>query len=147
MANGSRVLTKKKALRIVLIIALALLCIIVLRSCRKSSDDLSTLEGRQHFLQTLGWEIDPDTEDHKSVMLPDNLDGVLADYNRIQTEQGYDLNKHLGERCEQYSYQVTNYPDADQTVLVTLYIQGKQIIAGDIHSTELNGFMQGLENK
>ena len=145
MANASRVFTKKRALRIVLIVALVLLCLIVLRSCLGHRDDLSSLEGRQKYLAKLGWEIDPASEDHKTVLLPENLDGVLADYNRMQTEQGYDLAEHLGERCEQYSYEVLNYPDDSQTVLVTIYVQGKKIIAGDIHRTALDGFMQGLK--
>ena len=45
----------------------------------------------------------------------------------------------------QYTYQITNYPNTDQTVLVTLYVQGDRLIAGDIHSTALNGFMHGLK--
>ena len=60
-------------------------------------------------------------------------------------EQGYDLSRHLGEQCQQYSYLITNYPDESQTVLATIYVQGSRIIAGDIHSTALNGFLQGLK--
>ena len=30
-------------------------------------------------------------------------------------------------------------------MLATLYIQGDRVIAGDIHSTALNGFLQGLK--
>ena len=63
----------------------------------------------------------------------------------MQLAQGYDLNRHLGEQCQQYTYLLNNYPDDSQTVLVTLYIQGRRVIAGDIHSTALNGFMHGLK--
>jgi hypothetical protein len=51
----------------------------------------------------------------------------------------------LGESCQQYSYQLTNYPGTDSAVYVTLYIQGKELIAGDIHTNSLNGFMHGLK--
>lgn len=136
--------TRKKALAIVILAAAVLLVLILLRSCNQA-DDVSTLEGRQAFLLDLGWEIDTQSEDMRTVQLPDTLDGMLVEYNEMQLEQGYDLSRHLGEQCQQYSYVVTNYPDNGQTVLATLYVQGRRVIAGDIHSTALNGFLHGLK--
>ncbi|MBR5094336.1 MAG: DUF4830 domain-containing protein [Oscillospiraceae bacterium] len=138
-------LTKRKALTIVLAVAAVLCIAILLRSCTHKGPDLSTTEGRQSFLSGLGVEIDCSSEDIRRVQLPTTLDGAIKDYARLQEEQGYDLSTHLGEQCQQVTYRVTNHPDDSQTVLVTLYIQGKDLIAGDIHSTALNGFMQGLD--
>ena len=140
-------LTKKKALAIVLLIGLVLLVLIGLRwyTARSPRCDLSTLEGRQAFLLELGWEIDPDSEEFRTVVVPEKLEGIMSQYNRMQLAQGYDLNAHLGESCQQYSYRLLNYPDSDNPVFVTLYIQGDQLIAGDIHSNALNGFMHGLK--
>ena len=106
---------------------------------------LSTPEGRAAFLQQFGWEIDPASEDVRTVQLPKVLEGMLLNYNEVQRKQGYDLTGHLGESCQQFTYRVLNYPDKEQTVLATLYIQGDRVIAGDIHSTALNGFLQGLK--
>ena len=145
MANLVYNMPKRRLLRFVLLFAIALLAIILVRALLDQKPDLSTLEGRQAYLETLGWEIDPDSEEHKSVRVPESLDGIIADYNELQLQQDFDLSKHLGEACEQYSYTVTNYPDPEQTVLITVYIQGKELIAGDVHSTALNGFMQGLK--
>ena len=136
--------SKKKLLAIVFIAAAVLLAATLLKSCGTGSD-ASTLEGRQSFLAGLGWEIDPESEDVRTVQFPDTLSGALADYNEMQLAQGYDLNRHLGDHCQQYTYLLNNYPDDSQTVLVTLDIQGRRVIAGDIHSTALNGFMHGLK--
>ena len=141
------VMTRKKALGIVLLCAVALLGLIVFRFLHDDRNDLKSLEGRQAYLEKLGWEIDPASEEHRSILLPQRLDGVLADYNRMQIEQGFDLSRHLGERCEQYSYTLLNYPDDTQPALVTLYIQGRRIIAGDVHSAALDGFMHALKTK
>ena len=141
------VMTRKKALGIVLLCAVALLGLIVFRFLQDDRNDLKSLEGRQAYLEKLGWEIDPASEEHRSILLPQRLDGVLADYNRMQIEQGFDLSRHLGERCEQYSYTLLNYPDDTQPALVTLYIQGRRIIAGDVHSAALDGFMHALKTK
>ena len=137
-------LTRKKALLIVFMAAALLLVFIFLRFGNDKPHDLRTTEGRQMFLQELGWEINPDSESHKTVLIPKELSGVMVEYNKMQLKQGFDLTKHPGETCEQYIYTLTNYPGSDQTVLVTLYIQGKELVAADIHSTAMNGFMHGI---
>ena len=147
MEKNKKGLSRKKALLIVLLCAAVIGILIAVRSHSGAGKDCSTLEGRLRFLAQYGWEVDPDSEDHKSVIIPESLDGIIDNYNDMQLEQGFDLRKHLGQRCEQYSYTVKNYPGSEQTVLVTLYVQGKQVIAGDVHSTALNGFMQGLVQK
>ncbi len=147
MAKLLRVLRKKRLL-LLIFLALALLTAVVLLTGRSQrGPDLRTLEGRQLYLQELGWEIDLGSEQHKTVRIPTSLDGVIAEYNKMQLEQGCDLSRYLGQSCEQYSYTVTNYPDESQTVLVTLYIRDGSMIAGDIHSTALHGFMQGLRRE
>ncbi len=135
---------RKKALRIVLVTAVLLTALILFRGS-KASDGVSTSEGRAAFLQQFGWEIDPASEDVRTVQLPQVLEGALLRYNEVQLQQGYDLTGHLGETCQQFTYRILNYPDQEQTVLATLYIQGDRVIAGDIHSTALNGFLLGLK--
>ncbi len=148
MVEKNKVFTRKKALAIVLLIAAALTLLIALKwLSRDTGLDVTTLEGREMFLKELGWEIDTTSEDCRNVVIPESMEGILKEYNRLQQEQGYDLSKHAGESCKQYSYFVTNYPNCSQAVIVTLYIQGKQIIAGDIHTAEINGFMHGLKRE
>ena len=145
MREKNKQFTRKKALTLVLLITAALMMVIGLRWLgRDRGPDVSTAEGREMFLNELGWEIDVTSEDCRNIVLPERMEGIMADYNRMQQEQGYDLSKHGGEDCKQYSYFVTNYPNCSQTVIVTLYIQGKTVIGGDIHTAEINGFMHGL---
>ena len=96
------------------------------------------------FLLELGWQADMASETCRSVLIPDALDGVLERYNEMQLEQGYDLSRHLGERCEQYTYILENYPEATGGVFITIYVQNGKIIAGDIHTSSINGFMHGI---
>lgn len=144
MSSTGHGLSKKEMLRLVILFAAMLLAVILIRGITDQKTDLSTLSGRQAYLHQLGWEIDPDSEEHKTVRIPDSLNDVMTKYNELQLTQGCDLNGHLGEKCEQFSYAVTNYPDPAQTVQIHLYVQGKNMIAGDIHSTAFNGFMKSL---
>jgi hypothetical protein len=146
MAQNTKALTRKKALAILIAGAVILLLLITAHSVfvPREDYDLNTLDGRQAWLRSLGWEIDPDTEAFRTVLVPERLEGIMAQYNKLQLQQGYDLSRHLGESCLQYTYEVTNYADSDGKVIVSLYLQNGQIIAADIHSTALNGFMHGL---
>ena len=109
--------------------------------------ELRKADGRAAYIRSLGWEIDPASETHKSIRIPDPLTEVLERYNEIQKKQGLDLTAHLGESCEQYCYTITNYPDQEDSVQISLYLQGRELIAGDVHSTALRGFMQGLQRE
>ena len=139
--------TRKKLLLTILIAAAIIFLLIMLRGIFLPGTEynLDTREGRQSYLKSMGWEIDLETESFRTVIVPDELDGIMAQYNRMQQNQGYDLSLHLGESCSQYSYELTNYTEFDGIVLVTLYIQNGEIIAADIHSSAVNGFMHGLK--
>jgi len=140
----SPVFTRKRAVFTVAAVAGVLLLLIALRWHSATKYELMTTEGREMFLADLGWQIDVQSESYKSVVLPEKLEGVMEEYNRMQKKQGYDLSKHLGEECDQFSYTLTNYPGTEGIVIVTLYLQGNKLIAADIHSTALDGFMHGL---
>ncbi len=146
MTRKTRGFTQKKALTLLLIIGIVLLLVFTAKSVfiKDKAPDLDTLEGREAYLKALGWDIDRDSESFRSVVVPQKLEGIMAQYNKIQLRQGFDLNKHLGESCRQYCYDVTNYPGGAGKVVVSLYLQNGQVIAGDVHSTAVNGFMHGL---
>lgn len=139
-------MTKRKAVLIVVLCFLLLIGIILIRGChgRKAEYDLTTTAGREAFLSELGWQIDVSTETYRCVTVPTELTGIMKQYNRMQQTQGYDLEQHLGEKCDQYTYVLKNYSEAEGTVLVTMYIKDGAIIAGDIHTTAANGFMHAL---
>lgn len=139
--------SKRKALLTILIGAAIIFILILARGSFSPGIeyDLNTANGREAYLNSLGWEINKESESFKTVIVPDKLDGIMAQYNRMQQAQGYDLSLHLGESCSQYSYELTNYTDSDGTVIVTLYIQDGALIAADIHTTAVNGFMHGLK--
>lgn len=145
MHGKKSVFTKKKALLWVLIAAAVCILLIVLRWAGARAPDASTAAGREKFLNSLGWEIDIATEEYRTVLIPEKFTGVLESYAKMQHEQGYELEKYCGKSCGQYTYVVTNYPGCEDTVLVTLYVCGKTVVAGDIHTTALDGFMHGLK--
>lgn len=136
---------KRKALRAVAVCAVILLILILSRwSDGKSGPKLETTEQRTELLSSMGLEVVKGSEEFHSVTFPEELDDVLIKYNALQLSQGFDLRDYCGRTCDSYTYELTADSAGDKTALVTIYICDGQLIAGDIHSTEADGFMAPL---
>lgn len=109
-----------------------------------AADKLTTREERTAYLAACGWTADPQSEQTQIIHIPEVFSPVYEDYNELQRQQGFDLADYAGRDCTLYTYAVTNYPDETQTVLANLYLYRDRVIGGDVHSTNLNGFMIGL---
>ena len=135
---------KRKALKILLVAVIILTALILLRSCG-AADGADSLEGRQAFLRKLGWEIDPASEDQRTVQLPQALEGMLLKYNELQLSQGYDLQSYAGKTVMRYVYEIVNYPEATEKVLATLLVHRGKVIGGDITDTAPGGKVCGFK--
>lgn len=110
-----------------------------------SAEAVSSPEARVDFLLQCGWQVDAASEQLQEIHIPETFTGVYESYNDLQKQQGYDLEPYQGRDCTMYTYAVTNYPDKSQTVLANLYVYKNRVIGGDVHSTNLDGFMIGLK--
>ena len=135
-------LTKRNA--VFIIIAAAVVLAVIVLICSGGSGSGLTTEDRVEYLASLGWEVDPSSETAKEIVLPDEMGGVLAEYNELQKQQGFDLSQYCGEVCESYTYVLTSYPSGETGVIAQLFIYNGRVIGGDIHSASLGGFMHGL---
>ena len=136
-------LTKRSAVFII-IAAAVVLAVIVLICSGGSGSGLTTTEARVEYLASLGWEVDPASETAKEIVLPDEMGGVLAEYNELQKQQGFDLAPYAGRECRSYSYTITNYPSGEAGVIAQIFVCDGEVIAGDIHSAKMGGFMHAL---
>ncbi len=146
MQNETFRLTRKHLAALVLIAALALAAVVLACGSRgifSAHYGVGSAEGRQAYLHALGWEIDPKSETVRETTVPETFDDMMADYNAMQRKQGFDLTPYQGKSVTVVTYEVTNYP-VDDTVLVQLWIADGVVIAGDVHSTAMDGFMHGI---
>ena len=143
-------MSKAKAVIFVLLLAVVLCCI-VLCAGSKSADAgafetvVKNNEQRVSFLNSLGWEVEAEPLDEQSVIIPLTFSEVYAEYNELQMSQGFDLSEFCGCEATRYTYAVTNYPEASGSVVADMIVYRNRIIAGDIQSTSLGGFMHGFE--
>lgn len=130
--------------------AVVLLAVIVITVVRISSPvvyEMKSEAQRQSFLKDMGWEVSEEYDECKAVTIPKEFNEVYEKYNKLQKQQGFDLEDYKGKTAEVYTYTVKNYGDKKQEVRANLIVCEGQLIGGDVCSAELDGFMQGLRKK
>lgn len=143
--------SKKSAIVFIIVIGALMVAAVIILSIPGSGFglseiiDVSTPAGREKYLNSFGWEIDLSSEECRDITLPREFDGIMDDYAKMQYEQGFCLYDYAGFDCKQYTYTVTNYEN-DCPVYATLYIRNHRVIAGDIHSATIDGFMHGIKS-
>ncbi len=142
--TGEKKLTKRGAVFIILGAAVVLAAIVLLCSEPEGSG-LDSTEARVEYLAGLGWEADAGSETAREIVLPEDISGVIAQYNALQKQQGFDLEPYAGKEIESYTYELKSYPSGEEGVLAQLFVYKGRVIAGDIHSAALGGFMHGLQ--
>ncbi|MDR0952119.1 MAG: DUF4830 domain-containing protein [Oscillospiraceae bacterium] len=141
---------KKTALLIILIAALVICALILLIGALKGSGSgarVSNTQERVEYLESLGWEIQPESEIERSVVIPREFSEIYSAYNQLQLAQGYDLSKYCGLNVNVYTYSILNYKGYTGHVVAEVYVYNSEIVGGDVHSLELDGFMHGLKAK
>ena len=108
--------------------------------------ELKTEAARQQFLSEMGWQVSEKYDECKVIVIPEQFNDVYNNYNKLQKEQGFNLEKYKGKTVEIYTYTVYNYTGYEDKdcVKCNLLICDGMLIGGDVCSTELGGFMQGL---
>ena len=139
--------SKRRAVFLVVILG-AVIALAVLLAGRHSRQEqtarLSTNEDRVEFLQSYGWEINPEPIETLQFLLPKELPEPYVTYNELQKQQGFDLTACGGKQVERYTYAVSNYPDRADGVQVNLYVCDGVPAAGDVCCPGADGFQQGL---
>ncbi len=151
-------LNRKKAVAAVVILAVVLAAVILLVSLlgnrpKTESEGKSTplsVTGPAEaaaYLGSLGWKVDPEPMEVKNLVIPRSFTGVYADYAALQARQGYPIAEYGGMEAVRYTFRVLNYPGTEEEIVADLVVCGQTVIAGDIQSTALDGFMKGLKGE
>lgn len=99
------------------------------------------------FISYYGWEVDRQPAEVRDVIIPETFDEVYANYNEIQLEQGFNLEKYAGQRVKRWTYIVRNYPETspeDDYIRINILVSDDVVIGGDVCSVKLDGFMHGF---
>lgn len=106
---------------------------------------VKTNEDRIAYLESCGWQVDPDPVSVEEMLIPETFDESYAEYLALQQSQGFDLTEYCGKRVKRCTYAITNYPTGQTGVQVSILIYKNRVIGGEVLSPELNGFLHGLK--
>ena len=81
----------------------------------------------------------------EELIIPEEFDDTYTQYLALQSGQGFDLTQYSGKRVKRYTYEITNYPTGESGVQAGLLIYKNTVIGGDVLSSQLGGFIHGLE--
>lgn len=109
-----------------------------------SPKGIRTAEDRLGYLESYGWLVAEEPLAVEELLVPKEMGSEYADYLSLQESQGFDLAKYAGKTVKRYTYQVLNYPTGEQGVQVSLLLYKNTVVAADVLSPALNGFMHGL---
>ena len=141
--------SRKKAALAVIVLGLVLALVIVLAG-RLPSDSpaeavvLSDSAQRVAYLESLGWQVDPEPLETLQFLMPETLEEPYLSYNQLQLEQGFDLTECCGRQLSRYTYRVTNYPGRASGVQANLYLCEDVLAGGDIFCPGADGFQAPL---
>ncbi len=109
------------------------------------SIDNSTNQMIVDYIESIGWQVDPSPIEISHLTIPNEFDIVYETYNAIQIKAGFDLNEFKGKSVSRYSYKVQNHTKSnEEEVIASVFVYENRIIAGDISSAAINGFMHGI---
>lgn len=104
--------------------------------------DVKTNEDRVAFIARLGIIVKPVPKESEEVMIPENFDRLLSEYNEIQKRQGLDLSRYKNKKVNRYTYEAENYNGVP--AYVNLVIYKGTVIACDVSSSTESGFVEPL---
>ena len=141
--------SRKKAGIGLLVLILAVAAALILGKTAPGTDPqeqplLATNEDRVAYLESLGWELNPEPVETLQFLLLDTLEEPYLSYNQLQLAQGFDLTQYTGKQVTRYTYTVTNDPRCAQSVQANLYVCEEVPVAGDILCSGADGFQDTL---
>lgn len=150
--------SKSKLIAIALIVLVAVILLVVCLTNSGKSDsapaaenaaqaapsELKTNDDRVAYLASYGWEVAQEPVQTQEVRIPTEPSEVFERYNDLQVSQGFDLHNYAGKSVKRYVYQISNYPDTEDTYYATLLVYKNAVIGGDVSSSAQGGVMHSL---
>ncbi|MBO5377482.1 MAG: DUF4830 domain-containing protein [Ruminiclostridium sp.] len=132
----------------ILLSAVILITAVTAVICNVSADepDGSTAALVAAFIEENGYKVSSPLT--KEITIPSEFSDVYEKYNELQRRQGFDLRRHKGKSAVSYTFNVTGYVDKngkpDSDVQIHIIVCDGKIVAADIASTRLDGFMEAV---
>ncbi len=149
MLTASVKTTKTKILGTICIILAVIIALILFfhgenagNAAESISLRVTNNEERTKYIASKGLKTAEEPFTVEEVLLPEEPDEILSEYNEIQKNSGFDLSPYYGKKVKKYVYPLE---DGTET-FVTLYVFEEKIIAADVAS-HIEGWQRPIDGK
>ena len=149
MLTASVKTTKTKLLGTICVILAVVIAIILFfcgenggKAAESISRRVTNNEERIEYIASKGVKTAGEPFSVEEVLLPEEPDEILLQYNETQKNSGFDLSPYYGKTVKKYVYPVDN----ETETFVTLYVFEEKIIAADIAS-HTEGWQRPIDGK
>lgn len=111
---------------------------------QSASLKVKDMEDIAEYVRSFGWEIESEPCEVVEVTVPEEFNDVYQSYNELQKKQGFDLEAYKGKLVQRTTFVVTNYPNYPENIRADVLTCDGVIVAADICSIEIAGFMHGM---
>lgn len=117
----------------------------VSKFCGRYNINVMDNKSRIDFLGQFNLKVTPEPIETAQINIPAQFNKVYENYNKMQKEEnGLNLEPYKGKTCTKYTYGVLNYAGKPDGVLANIFVFEDKVIAGDVCSLEIDGFMHGF---
>ena len=99
---------------------------------------------RRAYLNSLGYEVVQESEETTLITIPDDFSNTYKNYNKKQTDAGFNLLQYKGYDATVYTYLLTNF-EGFNSVYANLIIINNCVVGGDISTIQNGGFILPLK--
>ena len=96
------------------------------------------------YISSFHIEVDIEALKEDEIRVPAAFNDVYYNYNKIQKEQGFDLEIYKGKTLKRYTYPIINVEDEGSLFAEVMTFDGI-IVAADIYSTNIGGSIRPLK--
>lgn len=137
---------KKLAAVFIVIILVAAAAIAIPKAVRKGGESINSSAEAAAYLEALGWQLETEPLETREIIIPRQFTDVYAHYIELQRRQGFALEDYGGASATRYTFRILNYPGGEDGIVADLVVCSGKVIAGDVQSTAIDGFMEGLRD-
>lgn len=107
--------------------------------------DGSSDKKRIEYITSFGWKVSDTPMEKSLTLIPEVFSKTLEEYNDMQLKSGFDLKPLAGKEITRFSYKLLNHPLDKNYARVNIFVHKGKIVAADVSSTKLDGFMHSIE--
>lgn len=136
-------LKKKALIFLAAVLVIGSLISFFIYSINNSSKFYPSDETISAYLKKYGWQTDQDKITFSQIVIPCKFNKIYNEYNKVQKEQGFDLENYKGSSAVLITCPVVNYAGIEN-VSAQLIISEDHIIGANLIRAGEDGFIKPL---